>query len=206
MNLPTQLTILRILLTPIFVGLLFMESLGVKIGSLAVFIIASLTDWYDGYVARKIGVVTMWGQFLDPLADKILVSSALICFSVLNYIQEWMVLIIIIRDLIITAMRSYAVLQNQHFHTNFLAKVKTCSQVVAIYLVFIYYLFTWPQTPSQSTGLILWIHEAHLLQGMMYIVTILTVFSGVIYLIENRTLIRKVFSNLFRIFVPTNGS
>ena len=152
MNLPTQLTVLRILLTPIFVGLLFMESLGVKIGSLAVFIIASLTDWYDGYVARKIGVVTMWGQFLDPLADKILISSALICFSVLGYIQEWMVLIIIIRDLIITAMRSYAVLQNQRFQTNFLAKIKTCSQVVAIYLVFIYYLFTWPQTPAESAG------------------------------------------------------
>jgi CDP-diacylglycerol--glycerol-3-phosphate 3-phosphatidyltransferase len=125
MNLPTQLTILRILLTPIFVSLLFVESLGVKIGSLAIFIIASLTDWYDGYVARKIGVVTMWGQFLDPLADKILVSSALICFSVLNYIQEWVVLIIIVRDLIITAMRSYAVLQNQQFRTNFLAKIKT---------------------------------------------------------------------------------
>ena len=206
MNLPTQLTVLRILLTPIFVSLLFMEHFGFKIASLVVFIIASLTDWYDGYFARKSGIVTMWGQFLDPLADKILISSALICFSVLTYIQEWMVLIIIIRDLFITIMRSYAVLQNQQFQTNFLAKVKTCSQIVAIYVIFIYYLFTWQQDPGQSHALITWIHESHFIQGMMYIVTILTLFSGVIYLIENRALIRKLFWNLFRIFVPTNGS
>ncbi len=205
MNLPTQLTVLRILLTPVFVSLLFMDTQGWKISSLVVFIIASVTDWYDGYFARKSGIVTMWGQFLDPLADKILVSSALICFSVLGYVQEWMVLIIIVRDLIITAVRSYAILQNQPIHTNFLAKVKTSSQIVAIYLIFLYYLFTWQIDPAQNRGLILWIHETHLVHGLMYVVTSVTLLSGVIYLIENRVLIRKAFANLFRIFIPTDS-
>jgi len=204
LNLPTQLTLLRILLTPVFVSLLFLETVGFKIGSLIVFIIASLTDWYDGYFARKSGVITMWGQFLDPLADKILVSSALICFSILGYVQEYIVLIIIIRDLIITALRSYAVIQNQPFHTNFFAKTKTSGQIIAIYFIFIYYLFTWQMNISQTQGLLGFIHQAHIISIIMYLITAVTLFSGVIYLIENRALIRKAFTNLFRIFVPTD--
>lgn len=204
MNLPTQLTLLRILLTPVVVSLLFLETLGFKIGSLMVFIVASLTDWYDGYFARKSGIITMWGQFLDPLADKILVSSALICFSILGYVQEWIVLIIIVRDLIITAIRSYAIIQNQPFHTNFLAKTKTSVQIIAIYFIFIYYLFTWQMDLTQAEGLVGWIHHAHVISGIMYVIMVITLLSGIIYLIENRELIRKGFTNLFRIFVPTD--
>ena len=91
MSLPNQLTILRILLTPVFVFLLFFDSMATRIGSMVIFTIAALTDWYDGYAARKTGGITMWGQFLDPLADKILVSSGFICFSILGYIPVWMV-------------------------------------------------------------------------------------------------------------------
>jgi CDP-diacylglycerol--glycerol-3-phosphate 3-phosphatidyltransferase len=141
---------------------------------------------------------------LDPLADKILVSSALICFSVLGYVQEWVVLVIIIRDLIITAIRSYAILQNQPFHTNFLAKIKTSGQIIAIYLIFFYYLFTWQLDLSQAQGFIGWVHQTHVISRIMYIITAITLFSGIIYLIENRVLIRKAFANLFRIFVPTD--
>lgn len=204
MNLPTQLTLLRILLTPVFICLLFMDAIGFKIASLAVFIIASLTDWYDGYFARKGGIITQWGQFLDPLADKILVSSALICFSMLGYIKEWMVLVIVIRDIVITAVRSYAILQNHPIHTNFLAKLKTSVQIVVMYFIFIYYLFAWQRPITEAGGFVGWVHQIHLIDGLMYAVTVITLFSGIIYLIENRTLIKKAFANLFRIFVPTD--
>ena len=125
MNLPNQLTILRIILTPVFVFLLFIEGSVFKYCSLIVFVLASLTDWYDGYAARKFGEITMWGQFLDPLADKILVSSGFICFSILGYTPAWMVLIIVGRDFLITGLRSYAILKGQPIHTNFFAKCKT---------------------------------------------------------------------------------
>jgi CDP-diacylglycerol--glycerol-3-phosphate 3-phosphatidyltransferase len=204
MNLPTQLTILRIVLTPVFVGLLFMDHMACKIAALVVFIIASLTDWYDGYFARKISMITVWGQFLDPLADKILVSSALICFSMLGYVQEWMVMIIVIRDFIITALRSYSILHNQSIRTNFLAKAKTSGQMVVVYIVFLYYLLTC-QSEQPYNFFTQWIGDVHLIPALMYMITAVTLFSGIIYLIENRVLIRKICVNIFRRFVPTGG-
>ncbi|MBN1783323.1 CDP-diacylglycerol--glycerol-3-phosphate 3-phosphatidyltransferase [bacterium] len=203
MNLPNQLTLLRIILTPVFVSLLFMDTMAFKIAALVVFVIASLTDWYDGYFARKLGV-TLWGQFLDPLADKILVSSALICFSVLGYIQEWMVLIIVIRDLMITGLRSYSLIHNQAMHTNFLAKAKTSGQIVVVYIIFLYYLFTW-HLDASANRIIAWVEEVHMIPALMYMITAVTLFSGIIYMIENRAVIRKICVNLFRIFVPTDG-
>lgn len=76
MSFPNQLTILRILLTPLFVACLFVDEYNYRFAALVIFFIAVLTDWYDGYIARKFGAVTNWGKFLDPLADKILVLSA----------------------------------------------------------------------------------------------------------------------------------
>ncbi|OYV87919.1 MAG: CDP-diacylglycerol--glycerol-3-phosphate 3-phosphatidyltransferase, partial [Ignavibacteriae bacterium 37-53-5] len=97
MTLPNQLTILRILLTPIFVALFISERLILKQVSVLVFAIAALTDWYDGWVARKLGKVTRWGIFLDPLADKVLTSAAFIAFAWLGLVQWWMVWVIVVR-------------------------------------------------------------------------------------------------------------
>jgi CDP-diacylglycerol---glycerol-3-phosphate 3-phosphatidyltransferase len=82
MTLPNQLTILRIFLTPVFVALFLSENVFLKQLSVPVYIVAALTDWYDGWFARKFGYMTKWGRFLDPLADKILTSSAFIAFCV----------------------------------------------------------------------------------------------------------------------------
>ena len=88
MTLPNQLTILRILLTPLFILLFISDRIFLKELSVFVFIIAALTDWYDGWIARKLGTVSRWGVFLDPLADKILTSAAFVAFAWLGLV-EW---------------------------------------------------------------------------------------------------------------------
>jgi len=186
MNLPTQLTLLRILLAPVFVFLLFIDSTISRIASFAVFTLASITDYYDGYTARKLGNVSMWGKFLDPLADKILVSSALICFYMLGYFEAWIIFIIIGRDLIITALRSHAILQGKPVVTNFLAKMKTFGQFTVIYFIFLYHLFSTDNTNESVIRWIETIENINLIFILMVTITVLTVLSGLIYLIQNR--------------------
>ncbi|MDP6628904.1 MAG: CDP-alcohol phosphatidyltransferase family protein, partial [Candidatus Marinimicrobia bacterium] len=99
MTLPNILTFGRILLTPVFIVCLFDDFAGAHIWALVIFIVASITDAYDGYYARKNNMVTDTGRFLDPLADKILVSSAFISFAIMNLIDFWMVGLIIFRDM-----------------------------------------------------------------------------------------------------------
>ena len=105
MNVPNILTVFRILLTPLFIYLLFNDFLFSNFFALVVFVLASITDAYDGYYARKYNVETEIGNFLDPLADKILVSSAFISFHLLGLIELWMVAVILFRDLLITLLR-----------------------------------------------------------------------------------------------------
>jgi CDP-diacylglycerol--glycerol-3-phosphate 3-phosphatidyltransferase len=204
MNLPTQLTLLRILFAPVLVSLLFIDHLAFKIASFVVFVLASITDYYDGYAARKLGIVTVTGQFLDPLADKILVSSCLISFNVLGYIPAWMVLIIVIRDSLITGFRSYAILKGKPIVTHWLAKAKTYLQMVVLYLIFLYHLFTWPKPIPALAPALNWIREWNVLYSLLFAITVLTLATGVLYLVENRSHIRSIAVSLYRIFVPSD--
>ena len=204
MNLPTQLTLLRILLTPVFVLLLFLGGAVTRLLSFAVFTIASITDWYDGYAARKYGDVSMWGKFLDPLADKILFSSGFISFSVLGYIPAWMVLIIVIRDFTITGFRSYALLKGKPIVTNMLAKTKTFGQFGVVYIIFIFHLFVAGKEKESLAGIFQTIVDIELILILMYLITFLTVISGVVYIVENRSHLRTMVNDIYRIFVPSD--
>jgi len=204
MNLPNQLTLLRILLTPVFVLLLFLDSNISRIASFLVFTLASLTDWYDGYTARKFGYVSTWGKFLDPLADKILVSSGFICFSVLGYIPVWMVLIIVIRDFLITTLRSYAIIKGKSIVTTLFAKVKTFSQCGVLYFIFIYHIFISGGYERGVEGLFDQSIEMDIIFTLMCIITFLTVISGIVYIIGNRSHLRQMGSDIYRIFVPSD--
>src|SRR5512135_1440944 len=115
---PNQLTFLRILLTPLFVFLLFSVDPVSRQLSLIVFFIAMLTDWYDGWVARRWGYVTRWGTFLDPLADKVVTSAALIAFIYLDLVPPWTVWLIVGRDILITFLRSYSEFKGKPFDTS----------------------------------------------------------------------------------------
>lgn len=192
MTLPNQLSLLRIFLTPVFVFLFFLDARGYHIAAFAVFTLASITDWYDGYIARKTGEITIDGQFLDPLADKILISSGLVCFSVWGYIPAWIVLVIVIRDLFMTAARSYAIYHGNAIKTNFFAKVKTSSQCILIYLYFLFHLLTWPEPYESWSETLQEIYDWRLLSILMYIITSITVISLIIYIFENKRLIREI--------------
>lgn len=140
LNLPNQLTLLRVLLTPVFVVFLMSASTLYLQLSLVIFIVAALTDWYDGWIARKMGYTTRWGKFLDPLADKVLSSTALLAFVGLNLIDGWMVWIVIIRDFLITGLRTYAEYLDKPIVTTKGAQAKTFGQFVVIYYILILYV------------------------------------------------------------------
>src|SRR3990172_5599081 len=137
MTLPNQLTILRIILTPVFLILFLLDDPTMKQISVIVFILAALSDWYDGWLARKFNYITEWGKFMDPLADKILTSSAFVGFVLINLVELWMVAIILVRDFSITILRAYADKKGFVFTTSYYAKWKTLLQMVFLYYLLI---------------------------------------------------------------------
>jgi CDP-diacylglycerol--glycerol-3-phosphate 3-phosphatidyltransferase len=205
MSLPNQLTILRIVLAPLLVFLLFFENLYCRYLTFIVFFLASLTDWYDGYAARKFGHVTNWGKFLDPLADKVLVLSMFFTLAWLGVIKVWMVTIIAGRDLFVTGLRSYAERKRQPIATSVTAKWKTAGQLTAIYLILFYLI---AQAHALSTGIspewLTWLQESQALEHVMLIVTLLTFATGIQYLFENWRHVRSMVLAFYRVFDPGN--
>jgi len=195
MTLPNQLTLLRIILAPIFLLFLFSENYVFHQLSLAVFIIAAVTDWYDGWVARKWGYVTQWGKFLDPLADKILTSAAFIAFVHLDVMESWMMLIIVIRDISITLLRSYAELKAKPVMTSKSAKVKTLIQMVAIYYVLLLIVLKDVKWIAASYSDILQtLMSQTIIYPLMLLVTLLTLITGIMYLIDNRKILKELYA------------
>ena len=193
LNIANSLTLFRIALTPIFIIFLFYEHPNAKLWALMVFLVASITDALDGYFARKHDQVTEQGRFLDPLADKILILSALISFAVLEIIPFWMVGLIIFRDLFITGLR--VVMNNKGFQmiTSNIAKAKTSFQVVIIVSILLYLgsarlPFDW------SADYIQLIREYELIYYLTLLITVFTVFTGIAYIYDNRSAIRQYLS------------
>lgn len=187
LNLPNQLTLLRVALAPVFVALLLSESPFHKQLSLAVFIVAALTDWYDGWAARKLGNISRWGKFLDPLADKILSSVALLVYVRLNLVDAWMVWIVIVRDFLITGLRSYAEYRDQPIVTSKGAQAKTFGQFVVIYYILILYVGkSIPIVYAKFGNTIDSLMHPQVLFGMMLLVTLSTVGTGIAYIFDNR--------------------
>ena len=137
MNLPNKLTVLRVIMIPFFVFFLLWqggENRTFRLIALALFIIASLTDLLDGKIARKYNLVTNFGKFMDPLADKLLVCSALICLIELGELPAWMVLIIISREFIISGFRLVASDNGVVIAASYWGKFKTTFQMIAVVL------------------------------------------------------------------------
>ena len=196
MVLPNQLTILRMILTPVFLVLFLSPEPLLKQISLAVFFIAALTDWYDGWLARKFNYITTWGKFWDPLADKILTSSAFIGFAILNIIEVWMVIIILARDFIITGLRAYADYKNVPFPTSYYAKWKTFIQMFFLYYLLIVYIGMHSnQIYEGNENIFSILMNEHFIYYAMLAITIITLHSGITYFIQNRLLIIKLFKH-----------
>ena len=138
MNLPNKLTVLRVIMVPFFVAFMLIPSLGGaanKYIALALFCIASFTDFLDGYLARKNNLVTNFGKFMDPLADKLLVCSALICLSSLGKLATWIVLVIIAREFIISGFRLVASDNGIVIAASYWGKFKTVSHMTMIIML-----------------------------------------------------------------------
>lgn len=140
MNLPNKLTISRVVMIPFFVFFLLAD-FGNRPDSIqkyiaaAIFIIASLTDWFDGYLARKNNLVTNFGKFMDPLADKLLVCSALICLTAKNQLAAWIVIVIISREFIISGFRLLASDNGVVIAASYWGKFKTTFQMIMIIMI-----------------------------------------------------------------------
>jgi len=132
MSLPNLLTLSRIILSPVYMILFLIENPYSRLAATIVFLVAALTDLLDGYLARKRGITTGFGKFMDPLADKILVSTAFITFVNLGYAKTWMITTIIVREFIITGLRSLAAYKGMIITPSFVAQWKTAMQMIVI--------------------------------------------------------------------------
>ncbi len=193
MVLPNQLTTLRIILTPIFFFLFISDDPLLKQIALVIYFVAAITDWYDGWLARKFNYITNWGKFMDPLADKILTSAAFLAFVILGVLDLWMVIIIILRDFYVTGLRIYADIQEKSFITSKLAKVKTFSQMIFIfYLLIVFTLKTVPFLYSNFGNTFDILTNRTLIYYVMLVITVFTFYTGVTYTLNNKKLLKQI--------------
>ena len=170
MNLPNKLTVLRILLIPVFMVVLYWGFSGSTYVALAIFIIASLTDMLDGKIARKYHLVTDFGKFADPLADKMLVTAAMLWFVEIGQMPAWALLIVIIREFAVSGLRMIASDKGRVIAAGWSGKVKTASTMVCIVVMFL------PIPPLVNT-LCVWV------------IALTTLYSGVEYFAKNKDII-----------------
>ena len=173
------ITLLRILLVPIFIVILLTEMENKEIIAFIVFLFAAISDAFDGYIARKFNQVTDLGKFLDPIADKLLISAALIALVSLGEIETWAAVVIILRELFMTAFRLYLLLKEASFSASKIAKNKTLLQIIAICVFIIYKKLPYPDV-LHTIGTII-----------LYIAIFFTIYSAVEYIIKYSRVIKK---------------
>lgn len=173
MNLPNKLTMLRIIAIPVFIVVLMLEY---RYAATIIFILAAITDMLDGHIARKYDLVSNFGKLMDPLADKLLVMSALVCLVELGDVAAWMTVVILAREFAVTGLRQVAVEKGIVIAAGVTGKIKTITQMIAIPLLL---LDNWPfiYTGIPMDQIFLWIAVA------------MTIISGTEYFVKNRQLL-----------------
>jgi CDP-diacylglycerol--glycerol-3-phosphate 3-phosphatidyltransferase len=170
-NLPNTITLMRISVVPFLFILLSNPGEFWSLIIAILFVIASITDFFDGYIARKYHMITTMGKFLDPIADKIIVNTAMILMIPIGRIPAWIVAITIIRDLIVDVIRSIASSEGLYIQASILGKQKTVTQIIAVTALMIHY---------SIFGI-----NAHIVGTVvLYIALFLTIYSGVDYFIK----------------------
>ena len=177
MNLPNKLTVVRMVLVPFFVASLLLSGSNetLKWVALVLFVVASLTDFLDGYIARKYNLITNFGKFMDPLADKILTISGMICLIELGRIPSWIVVIIVAREFIISGFRLIATEHGIVIAANYWGKWKTTFQMIMIILMIV-------NLPAL----------AMVTQIVMWIALALTIISLITYIQQNMDVVRTM--------------
>ena len=170
-NLPNTITLLRIRAVPFLFILLLSPGEFWSLILAILFVIASITDFFDGYIARKYQMITTMGKFLDPIADKIMVNTAMILMIPIGRIPAWIVAITIIRDLMVDVIRSIASSEGIYIQASTLGKQKTLAQIVAVTALIIHYSIF--GINAHAVGMVI-----------LYIALVLTIFSGIDYFIK----------------------
>ncbi len=189
MNLANKLTLFRVILVPFFVAALMIPYIPVRfLIALIIFALASITDMLDGKVARKYNMITDLGKFLDPLADKILVAAALICFVELGWAPAWAVALIMAREFMVSGVRLAAANSKEKLviAANIWGKLKTASTMVSICLILIMHILTDDFSVIGAEFPVQIITDV-----LIYICTFLTVVSGIIYLYDYRSVLKE---------------
>ena len=178
MNLPNKLTILRMIMIPVFLVVLYIPGLGMagNIAAAAIFILASITDFLDGKIARKYNLVTNFGKFMDPLADKLLVCSAMICLIELDRLAAWIVIVIIAREFIISGFRLVAADNGIVIAASYWGKFKTVFQMLMVIVL----ILDIPNPFFAVLGTVL-----------TYIALALTVVSLIDYIAKNKNVLKE---------------
>lgn len=199
LNWPNRLSVIRILLSPLFMVLLIDNRRGSRIAALVVFVFASFTDLYDGYLARRYGWITNLGKFLDPMADKLLVALALIGLNQIDLVPAWALYLIIGRELLVTGLRAIAAYAGVLILPSRLGKFKTASQMLALFSFMLYSVLFFQYVrlrpafldlsamASTGGGPLLMIGDI-----LMLIAVVLTMLSGLGYFWKNRSIIRRL--------------
>lgn len=186
MNLPNILTLFRIVLVFVFIKLFLTATQNSMLAACFVFALASITDYLDGYIARKYNLITGFGKIMDPIADKFLILTALYLFAGARLIPVWMFVVISIREISITVLRLFALKRKDVLAAENLGKIKTVSQIVVISVILIYVVldkFDPAWTQAKGGFFSLWLPAINLL---MYIVVGLTLISGMQFFINSK--------------------
>lgn len=192
MNLPNKLTMLRVIMVPFFVAFLLMvpDYPMFKWVAFGLFVAASLTDLLDGYIARKYNLITNFGKFMDPLADKLLVSAALVCLTALGFIPAWMTIVIISREFIISGFRLIAAERGIVIAAGWLGKWKTAVTMVMLAMMLLAVnTLGFPFDPTETFG----VYGLYCLitDILLWISVILTIVSLIDYLVKNKDVMKE---------------
>ncbi|MGE4547925.1 MAG: CDP-diacylglycerol--glycerol-3-phosphate 3-phosphatidyltransferase [Intestinibacillus sp.] len=187
MTTANQITMVRIAMIPFFVYFAMQSSTGGLTAALALFCIASFTDFLDGYVARKYNQVTDFGKFVDPLADKLLVTAALLIFIEKGVFPAWMVFIILAREFIITSLRNVAAAKGRVLAAAWTGKVKTVVQIAGIILMFAMLIAAAMEAiPDVEQAA-----PAPMYLGIATLMTLVTLYSGFDYMVKNWDIVKE---------------
>ncbi len=188
MNLPNILTVLRILLTFVFISFILRDGLNAMIIAAAIFIVASITDYFDGYFAKKYNLITNFGKLMDPIADKFLTLAAFLTFVQMQLVNVWMVALIFFREFAITSLRMLALKEKKVLAAEKSGKFKTVSQMTAIIVVLGFLIFRELSLDVEWYDMAMFKWKM-LIDMLMFVTVALTLYSGSLVLYNNRDVI-----------------
>ncbi len=190
-NIPNILTIFRIVITPIIVWFLIgFDGFTLHLVAVILFIIASLTDFFDGMLARKLQVVSEFGKFMDPLADKILVNSTFITLNIMDIMPIWITAVVIFRDMFVTLLRWGMLANGVSMNTSQLAKLKTAFQYISMYVGLVFILMGHFEVLD---SLVAWLEEWFVTETIFAVTGIVTAYTGFNYLWINKVYLKSFF-------------